>query len=410
MNNKAVKLSLYINYFVFAILLNSVGIVILKSQNVYGVDEVDASSLEAFKDFSIMFTSFLIASFLPRIGYKKGMLGALLLVTLGCILMYFGNSFWSAKLLFMLVGIGFGVVKVSVYSAIGLVTENEREHNSLMSSIEGVFMFGIALAYFLFPAFNSEADPNAWLNVYWLLAGLTLAAFFLLTRAKFDQSYDAPGAGLKEDFLEMVKLIARLLVIVFVLSAFLFVMMEQGIMTWLPTFNQKVMNLPENVAIMMSSVLMISLGIGRLAAGQLTKRFSWVSVLTVCILAAMAIVLFILPKAVNANIEAVETLADVPAIGYAFPLVGLFIAPIYPLLNSVVLSALPKKLHSPMSGLIIIFSALGGTLGSRIIGYLFRELGADQAFSYTLVPMVLLLIVIFVLKRLTDKAGAVQQA
>ncbi|MBO6660524.1 MAG: MFS transporter [Roseivirga sp.] len=410
MNNKAVKLSLYINYFVFAILLNSVGIVILKSQNVYGVDEVDASSLEAFKDFSIMFTSFLIASFLPRIGYKKGMLGALLLVTLGCILMYFGNSFWSAKLLFMLVGIGFGVVKVSVYSAIGLVTENEREHNSLMSSIEGVFMFGIALAYFLFPAFNSEEEPNAWLNVYWLLAGLTLAAFFLLTRAKFDQSYDAPGAGLKEDFLEMIKLIARLLVIVFVLSAFLFVMMEQGIMTWLPTFNQKVMNLPENVAIMMSSVLMISLGIGRLAAGQLTKRFSWVSVLTVCILAAMAIVLFILPKAVNANIEAVETLADVPAIGYAFPLVGLFIAPIYPLLNSVVLSALPKKLHSPMSGLIIIFSALGGTLGSRIIGYLFRELGADQAFSYTLVPMVLLLIVIFVLKRLTDKAGAAQQA
>ncbi len=408
MNNKAVKLSLYINYFVFAILLNSVGIVILKSQNVYGVDEVDASSLEAFKDFSIMFTSFLIASFLPRIGYKKGMLGALLLVTLGCILMYFGNSFWSAKLLFMLVGIGFGVVKVSVYSAIGLVTENEREHNSLMSSIEGVFMFGIALAYFLFPAFNSEEEPNAWLNVYWLLAGLTLATFFLLTRAKFDQSYDAPGAGLKEDFLEMIKLIARLLVIVFVLSAFLFVMMEQGIMTWLPTFNQKVMNLPENVAIMMSSVLMISLGIGRLAAGQLTKRFSWVSVLTACILAAMAIVLFILPKAVNANIEAVETLADVPAIGYAFPLVGLFIAPIYPLLNSVVLSALPKKLHSPMSGLIIIFSALGGTLGSRIIGYLFRELGADQAFSYTLVPMVLLLIVIFVLKRLTDKAGAVQ--
>lgn len=64
--------------------------------------------------------------------------------------MYFGNSFWSAKLLFMLVGIGFGVVKVSVYSAIGLVTENEREHNSLMSSIEGVFMFGIATAYFLF--------------------------------------------------------------------------------------------------------------------------------------------------------------------------------------------------------------------------------------------------------------------
>lgn len=404
MNNKAIKLSLYINYFVFAILLNSVGIVILKSQNVYGVDEVDASILEAFKDLSIMFTSFVIASFLPRIGYKRGMLVALLLVSLACILMYFGNSFWSAKLLFLMVGVSFGVVKVAVYSAIGLVTNKQSEHNSLMSNIEGFFMFGIALAYFLFPAFNVEGNPDAWLNVYWVLAGLSMMAFLLLTRADFNQEYDVSGSSIVEDFLEMVKLIIKTLVIVFVASAFLFVMIEQGIMTWLPTFNNKVLNLPENVAIMMASILAVSLGVGRILAGQLAKKYSWVTVLTFCIFGAMAIVLFVLPKAVNANIESVETLADVPAIGYAFPLVGLFIAPIYPLLNSAVLSALPKKLHSPMSGLIIIFSALGGTLGSRIIGILFKELGADQAFTYTLIPMGLLLVALFFLKKLTAKA------
>ncbi len=410
MNNRAIKLSLYINYFVFAILLNSVGIVILKSQNVYGVDEVDASSLEAYKDLSIMFASFIIASFLPRIGYKKGMLGALLFVTLGCIQMYFGNSFVSAKVLFFIVGVSFGVVKVAVYSAIGLVTNGQSEHNSLMSNIEGFFMFGIALAYFLFPAFNVEGDPDAWLNVYWVLAALSLMAFLLLTRAKFDQSYDAPGAGLLEDFMQMIKLIIQVLVIVFVAAAFLFVMIEQGIMTWLPTFNNKVLNLPENVAIMMASILAISLGIGRVLAGQMAKRFSWVTILTVCILISMAIVLFVLPKAVNADIGVVETLADVPLIGYAFPIVGLFIAPIYPLLNSAVLSALPKRLHSPMSGLIIIFSALGGTLGSRIIGILFQNLGADQAFSYTVIPMAALLIALFFLKKLTAKALAEKEA
>ncbi len=404
MNNKAIKLSLYINYFVFAILLNSVGIVILKSQNVYGVDEVDASALEAFKDISIMVTSFVIASFLPRIGYKKGMLAGLLLVALACILMYFGNSFWSAKLLFLLVGVSFGIIKVAVYSVIGLVTNGQSEHNSLMSNIEGFFMFGIALAYFLFPAFNLEGQPDAWLNVYWLLAGLSMLAFLLLWRTDFNEGNEVPGADVMEDFLAMFKLIAKTLVIVFVASAFLFVMIEQGIMTWLPTFNNKVLNLPENVAIMMASILAISLGVGRILAGQLAKKLSWVTVLTFCIFGAMAIVLFVLPKAVNANIGSVETLADVPAIGYAFPLVGLFIAPIYPLLNSAVLSALPKKLHSPMSGLIIIFSALGGTLGSRIIGILFKELGADQAFTYTLIPMALLLVALFFLKKLTAKA------
>ena len=54
-----------------------------------------------------------------------------------------------------------------------------------------------------------------------------------------------------------------------------------------------------------------------------------------------------------------------------------------------------------MTGLIVIFSALGGTLGSRIIGILFKNVGAETAFYYTLVPMGLLLLALFVLRRLT---------
>jgi len=77
-----VRLSLYINYFVFAILLNSVGIVILKSQKVYGVDELAASTLELFKDMPMAIVSFIMASFLPRIGYKNSMLIGLGLRTL----------------------------------------------------------------------------------------------------------------------------------------------------------------------------------------------------------------------------------------------------------------------------------------------------------------------------------------
>ena len=178
MNKKtAITLSLFINYFVFAILLNSVGIVILKSQQVYGVDELQASTLEAFKDLPIAIVSFFIASFLPRIGYKRSMLIGLAIVTIACVMMYFGNSFSTAQALFAAVGVAFALIKVSVYSMIGLVTDNVKEHNSLMSRIEGVFMFGIALAYFLFPAFNLESDPDSWLNVYWLLAGLSLVSF-----------------------------------------------------------------------------------------------------------------------------------------------------------------------------------------------------------------------------------------
>jgi fucose permease len=400
----AVKASLFINYFVFAILLNSVGIVILKSQNVYGVDEVAASTLELFKDLPIAIVSFLVASFLPKIGYKKAMLIALMLVSFACIGMYFGNSFIFAKVLFAAVGASFALIKVSVYASVGLVTENEKQHNSLMSSIEGVFMFGIALAYFLFPAFNSASDENAWLDVYWLLAALSVVSFLFLLYAPFDKPVvENKDSNLLDDFTAMFKLIAQLLVIVFVIAAFLFVMIEQGIMTWLPTFNDRVLELPENLAIMMASILAVSLGVGRLLAGYLSNYFNWVWILIVCIIAAMLMVYFVLPMAVESKISGVETLADIPLLGYAFPIVGLFIAPIYPMLNSVILSALPKSLHSHMSGLIIIFSAIGGTLGSRLIGILFKEVGAAEAFSYTLIPMALLLVSILILKKLTAK-------
>jgi len=396
-----VRLSLYINYFVFAILLNSVGIVILKAQNVYGVDELQASILEAFKDMPIAIVSFLIASFLPRIGYKKAMLFALGLVTFACIYMYYGNSFVAAKVLFASVGASFALIKVSVYSVIGLVTEDEKGHNSLMSSIEGVFMFGIALAYFLFPYFNSASDPDAWLRVYWFLAGLSLLSMIFLLFTKFDQDYEIPGVNLLDDISEMLKLLIKILVLIFVIAAFLFVMIEQGIMTWLPTFNERVLHLPENVSIMMASILAISLGVGRLLAGQIVKKVDWSVVITGCIISAMIMVIFVLPRTVNADIGEISALRDVPLIGFAFPLVGLFIAPIYPLLNSAVLSALPQKLHSAMTGLIVIFSAIGGTLGSRAIGYLFKNVGADTAFYYTLIPLAALLICLFFLRRLT---------
>ncbi|TCN59904.1 MFS transporter [Flavobacterium circumlabens] len=403
MKNIGIKIALYLNYFVFAILLNSVGIVILKSQKNYGVDEVQASILEAFKDMPIAIVSFFIASFLPRIGYKKAMLTGLALVTLACIAMYFGNSFDSAKLLFATVGVSFALIKVSVYSLIGTVTENQKEHNALMSSIEGVFMIGIALAYFLFPAFNEESNPDSWLNVYWFLAGLSLLSFLFLFFTKFEEITATAGANFKDDFLQMFKLIAKMLTVVFVISVFLFVMIEQGILSWLPTFNTKVLHLPENISIMMASILAISLAVGRLVAGIITKKVNWIWVLSVCVICAMLIVYFVLPNVVGLEVKNINSLTDIPLIGFAFPLIGLFIAPIYPLLNSIVLSSLPKNLQSSMTGLIVIFSALGGTLGSRITGWLFKNEGPEKAFYFTLIPMALLLISFFILKKITAK-------
>ena len=403
MKNTSIKLSLYLNYFVFAILLNSVGIIILKSLENYGVDEIQASVLDLFKELPIAITSFVIASFLPRIGYKKAMLIALGLSTVACVYMYYGNSFWSAKILFALVGISFALTKVSIYSVIGLITKNAKEHQSLLSSIEGFFMIGITVAYFLFPAFNSETDADAWLNVYWLLAGISLVSFLILFFADFNVQYEIPGTDLVDDVRQMVLLCAKYLTLIFVACVFSFLALEQGIMTWLPTFYKRVLELPTNVSIMMASIFAMSLAVGRIVAGYLVRHISWVSIVITCLFLTMLMVMFVLPKTIEVTVGHISSINDVPLIGFAFPIVGLFIAPIYPLIISAGLSALPKKLHSPMTGLIVVFAALGGITGSILVGWLFKEVGPKEAYFYTLIPMALLLISVILLNRLTKQ-------
>jgi FHS family glucose/mannose:H+ symporter-like MFS transporter len=404
MSNFKIKFSLFLNYFVFAILLNSVGILIQKSQNRYHVDEVTASSLEAFKDLSIAFVSFLIGSFLPRLGYKKGMLMALALVFAGCLGMYWGNSFTSVRILFACVGISFAVIKVSVYSMIGLITNNDKEHKSVLSSVESFFMIGIAAGFIAFPLFYSDTDPNAWLNIYLVLAALIAVSFFILLFSKFNIQYQIPGTNIKDDFIEMIKLLKRPLVLVFAIAAFMYVMTEQGIMSWLPTFNQKVLLLPEKLSVTMAVILMLSIALGRYICALLVKRISWIILLCTCLTGAALMVLFVLPQTQNLPQRDIHSLGDVPVIAYVFPLIGFFLAPIYPLVNSFVLSSTEKIYHSPMASLLVFFSAVGGTLGSRLVGYLFKNIGGQKAFYFSLVPMAILFICILLFSRMQKKS------
>jgi fucose permease len=95
----------------------------------------------------------------------------------------------------------------------------------------------------------------------------------------------------------------------------------------------------------------------------------------------------------------------VPLIAFVFPLIGLVIAPIYPAINSVILSSLSKPKHGLMAGLIIVFSALGGSTGSLITGNIFQHYGGQTAMYISLVPITLLIIFLIIFNRLQKKAG-----
>ena len=384
------------------------GTVILQVQNNFGITQSSASILEAFKDLSIAFVSFLISSYIVRIGYKRSMLIALGFVTLVCFAMPFTANFLMTKLLFAAVGSSFALIKMSVYSTIGLVTKEEKEHISLMNFIESFFMVGILTGYFIFSSFvdNNNPQSTTWLKVYYFLGCISLVAFLLLLTASLDESslQTKEKTSSFKGFFSMFALLASPLVLIFIFCAFFYVLIEQSIMSWLPTYNNKVLLLPAALSIQMSSILAGSTALGRFLAGLVLKKINWYIVLCISIILAATLLLLAVPLAEKATGQIITGWGNAPLAAFIFPLIGILIAPVYPAINSEILSTLPKPKHGLMSGLIIVFSALGGTLGSRITGTIFEHYGGQKAFYFILIPMFILIVCLSIFRRIQLKS------
>ncbi|MFO1243384.1 MAG: MFS transporter [Rickettsiales bacterium] len=323
-----------------------------------------------------------------------------------CISMPLAPSFLMTKILFFCIGVSFALAKVSVYSAVGLITDGKKEHASFMNIVEGVFMVGALSGLWLFSAFI-ENDPKSqtWLHVYWILAGLCAVNIFVLFTTSLDESgaHCEKPTTFAQDFIGMLWLAKKLLVIVFIISIFLYVLIEQGIQTWLPTFNKEILKLPSDMSVQAASIYAACLAAGRLSAGGVLRRVHWYPFICVCLLVMAGLVVVSMPMATGIEENPNMSWFHAPAAAFIFPIIGLFMAPIYPAINSVMLSALPKPQHSAMTGLIVIFSALGGTTGSRITGYTFEHVDGQTAFYFSLIPMAIILIALYFFKRETEK-------
>ncbi|WP_340054769.1 hypothetical protein, partial [Pseudomonas sp. JAI120] len=92
--------------------------------------------------------------------------------------------------------------------------------------------------------------------------------------------------------------------------------------------------------------------------------------------------------------------AGAPIAAYLLPMIGLLMAPIYPALNSAILSSMRPQEQPAMVGLIVVFSALGGTTGSFIVGHLLAAFSGTVGFYVLLVPIVLLIGAATMIQRL----------
>lgn len=382
-------------FFLFAVLLNSVGPVILQSIQSFGVSKADASLLEGFKDLPIAAASFLVGSLLPRIGYRRGTVIALAAVGLSCAVTPLVGAFWVLKLQFAVVGMAFAAVKTAIYVIVGLVAGDARTHASVTNTLEAVFTLGVLSSFWLFSLFIDPRAPGStgWLRVYPWLAGAAAIIALAVALSPLDERAARPAdSHVAERAASMPLLLREPFVLAFLAAAFLDVLVEQSINTWLPTLNREVLGLSSTLAVQLASLYAVGLAAGRLGCAPLLRRVGWARVLAIGVMAAgvlMGAVVLVMRPA-PAGLAA--RWRDLPPTAYALPAVGLLLAPVYPTLCSAVLSALVPARHPAMTALILISSALGGTLGSAITGRVFAVLSGRVAFLAIVAPMLGLLL------------------
>jgi fucose permease len=211
----------------------------------------------------------------------------------------------------------FAIVKGALLATIGLITSTKKEHASLLSFLESFFMVGIVFSAFLFSYFVVEEKSNSWLNAYYFIGAAGIVAIILLSVSSLDErqieGFEIDNKTIVEQVRSMFYLVAKPLVVVFVLSAFLYVLLEQGITSWLPSFNNQGLNLSSKLSIQMGAILALSIALGRLFAGFFLRKFDWFYFVLVCLLASLVLVIGVMPLVKEFEGPTITSFFDAPA-------------------------------------------------------------------------------------------------
>ena len=125
-----------------------------------------------------------------------------------------------------------------------------------------------------------------------------------------------------DDFKQMLSN-KKPLVLVFIISAFTYVLIEQSIMSWLPTFNKKSVTIAGCVKYSNSQHIGSINSAGKICCGCCLKKING-TVLLCCLALAAVLVLVALPFSQISRGSNHYRLGDAPAGAFIFPLIGFF--------------------------------------------------------------------------------------
>ena len=385
-----ITLSLKLTFLIFAMVLNCMGIIILQLSD-ENVSYHKLGFLESFKDFPIAFISLFAVNFISRIGTKTSLIIALSIVAFCSFLLPFAEVFWFYKLWFAIIGTCFALGKICVFSIIKNNILEEKTLAKTMNSVEASYMigsFGVNAGFGLLIASR--------FGEYWKFGffGISLICIYTLYLFLTTEIHETESKNNK--LLPDLKGLRKPLFFAFFGLAFFIVFTEQTFNSWLPSFYKKHLGVNSFLALQASAMLPFFSFLGRIVTSKIIKRFELSKYFYFCIY----MILIILSTIILIQLFGEE---KSQILLFIFPIIGFFLGPIYPIINSKMISVTEKEKINVLTSIIVIFSSLGSSASSVLLSILFQKSLFSFYALYVFVAVLILLLLGFSFFRLINQ-------
>lgn len=386
-----ISLPLKLTFLIFSMVLNCMGIVILQLSEA-NITYEKLGFLESFKDLPIAFISLFAVNFISKTGTKKALILALSIVGICTTVLPFVEVFWFYKVWFAIVGTCFAIGKICVFGIIRNNISDEKSLAKIMNTVEASFMIGIFIVNTGFGWLISSKYSEFWKFGFLSISILSAVTIFLFSKLEISE----PEKVKKEGLISELSTFANPLVITFLGVIFFIVFVEQGFNSWLPSFYKNHLQVNSFFALQATSFLALFSYAGRTITANIIHRFSLSRYYVICLSFIIAVLGIIL------GIQFFDS-QNSQALLFLFPVIGLFLAPLYPVINSKMIAQVNKEKANLFTSLIVIFSSLGSSISSIIMSLLFGKQLLNYYPLYILLTVIVLLTVSLVYFNLARK-------
>ncbi len=382
-------LPLQLSFLVFSMLLNCMGIIILKYSGTQ-ISYRGLGFLEFFKDIPIAIMSMVAVSFINKKGTKKSLITALTAVLLCCLLLPCLEGFWFFRLWFVVIGVSFAIAKIAIFAIIRNNSSDEKCLTIVMNRVEASFVIGVFCVNMGFGWLLSSMYSEFWKYGFWIIGLISLCTILLLRKQNY---MEIPAE--KIHILHSARQIFSLRNSIFFLIIFFLVFMEQGFNSWLPTFYRNNLKVNSFYSLQSTAFLALFSFLGRYLTSRLIVHFQWKKYLFFC----LAALLFIM---MAAQLLMADVSRYLNLLMIIFPLLGLFLSPLYPLYNSKFLATTGKEKVNFFVSVIVVFSSLGSSFGSLAMSYIFHYSADTYFIIFSLLPLIMIILLTLFFTKLTS--------